>query len=79
LLEFLDESFDNDDEIIRKPILPKNLNLKNGITIYNKKLEEKKKQDKITKEVEKLDTKISIHTYSPKKWRADTDNTGKNN
>lgn len=72
----MDESYDNNDEIIRKPILPKNLNLKMGMTVYKMKLEEKKKQEKKTKIAEKLDTKQSQYSHSPRKWHADTDITG---
>jgi len=72
----LDDSFSNSDEIAKRPLLPKNLNIKHGMTKYKMKLEEKKRQIKQNKLADKLDFDKSKSINSPKKWRADTENTG---
>ena len=75
ILEFLDDSYSNSDDMVRRPILPKNLNVKHGMTKYKMKLEEKKKQEKLIKISEKIHFDKSKDLNSPKKWRSDTENT----
>ncbi len=70
LIEFLDESYENsNNEIKVKPILAKSLNLKLGISVFKKNMEEKKRQDKIEKGKLK-------NSYSLRKWQTDTENLG---
>lgn len=46
------------------------------MTIYKKKLEEKKKQDKSAKIEDQLETEKLTISHSPKKWRCDTEDKG---
>jgi hypothetical protein len=62
--------------LARRPILPKNLNLKHEMTKYKMKLKEKKKLHKQIKLREKLGNEVSKDVNSPFKWRSDTENTG---
>ena len=72
----MDDSFSYNDEIGKRPLLPKNLNLKNGITKYKMKLEEKKRLEKENKLIKRYEFDESKSMHSPRKWRSDTFNSG---
>jgi len=72
----LDDSFSNNDDIGKKAIMPKNLNIKHGIARYKLKLEEKKKLEKQFKFNGRQDFEKSKTLNSPNFWQSDTDNPG---
>lgn len=69
----MDESYTNSDDTGKKPLLHKNLNIKNGMTKYKMKLEEKKRQEKLNK-LSQLDNSRLL--YSAINYRSDIQNTG---
>lgn len=79
ILEFLDDSFSNNEEIIKRPILPKKLNIKHSMTKYKMKLEERKKKEKnhnINNPEKEESEKSSSSFHTPIKWRPDADKSG---
>ena len=55
------------------------MNLKNGMTQYKIKLDEKKKIEKIIKLNEKIENENFTNTrYSPNKWKLETNSSCKN-